>query len=111
MNDQLPLFHQPRPLSRATDPATSREAAAGASERARCDRERCLEVVRRRPGLTSAEIAVEAGLSRHAAARRLPELRDVTAEVENGPAKKCSVTGRAGITWVPRRQGVIGGVA
>lgn len=111
VNDQLPIAWQPKPLSRASDPSTSREAAAGASAKAACDRERCLRAVREHPGSTSHEIARYAGLDRHAAARRLPELRDVTAEVENGPARKCSVSGRMGITWVPRRQGVIGGVA
>lgn len=98
MNDNLPLFSQPRPLSRASDPATSRSAANSAATKAKSDRERCLAVVLAHPeGLTSEEIAREAGMDRHAAARRMPELEAV-ALVERGPVRR-SVGGRDGVTW------------
>ena len=89
------------PIARRTDPATSHEAA----ERVTADGSRavqtaeCLDAVARWPGCTSAELAVRMGCSRYVPARRLPELRSVGA-VANGPARKCSVTGKLALTWV-----------
>lgn len=102
MND-LPLF-APRPLSRSTDPETSRAAANGARGKAESDREKLLAAVRAKPGRTSAEIAVEAGLDRHAAARRLPEL-ETSGEVVKGPVKVCSARGTKAVSWLPVSQG------
>jgi len=62
--------------ARKTDPGSSVAAAARmeGSGKAGAQRAVLLEAVRRRPGLTSKEYAVVAGIERHAAARRLPEL-------------------------------------
>jgi hypothetical protein len=100
--DQLDLFTRPVARARATDPLTSFQAA-GAVERtgrAASDRAKCMEVVRKHPGLTSGEIAELAGLERHASARRLPELRSA-GMVRNGDARKCRLTGNQSLTWWP----------
>jgi hypothetical protein len=88
--------------SRATDPAASAEAAhqVEASGVAGAQRAICLERVRATPGLTAAEIAVEAELERHVPSRRLPELRRAGLVV-NGDARDCRVTGNKSLTWNP----------
>ena len=92
----------PHALARRTDPWTSHAAAAEVEGRsiAAGQRRLCLEEVRRHPGATAAEVAVATGLERHAPSRRLPELR-AEGLVSNGPARVCSVQGRASITWWP----------
>ena len=93
--DQLP-----HATARASDPASSHQAAATveANGNAGCQRHRCLLTVRERPGLTSAEIANYAGVTRHTAARRLPELRRHLL-VRNGEPRKCTVCGVRSLTW------------
>lgn len=75
---RLGLEALPGPVAsaRCGDPLPSLEAAERheRSGAARTNRERVLEVVRAFPGLASSEIAVIAGLERHEAARRLPEV-------------------------------------
>jgi CRP-like cAMP-binding protein len=92
----LPLFAR----SRATDPDTSKEAArdvevSGAAGR---QREVCLRALGMQDGATAAEVALLAGLERHAASRRLPELRDAGL-VSCGDPRTCSATGRRCMTW------------
>lgn len=96
-----PHFCKPRPAARATDPATSHEAARKVekSGRAQTNRARCLDAVKAQPGATSGEIAKAAGLERHEAARRLPELRDKLGMVKNEGQRKCKVTGNPSIQW------------
>lgn len=103
MPDSLPLF-EPRPLSRSGDPATSKEAASGAAKRAVADRERCLAVLRDGAALTSAEVAKCAGIERHAAARRLPELLDAGLVVK-GEVRVCAVNGTRAAVWKIVAQG------
>lgn len=88
--------------ARRTDPATSHLAAleVEASGRAASQRRKCLEVVLREPGLTAAEIARAAGLERHAASRRLPELRRAGL-VESRDPRICRVQGTRAMTWWP----------
>lgn len=92
-----------RVLSRKTDPESSRLAAdeVAVSGAADNQREACLKVVLKKPGLTSAEIAKNLGFDRHQAARRLPELRDQVSLIINGEPRKCAVTNRKSITWFP----------
>ena len=87
--------------SRRSDPDTSRGAAeeVEASGVAGAQRLACLRVVQQHPGLTAAEIAEKAGLERHAASRRLPELRPKW--VKNGEPRTCSVQGTRAMTWWP----------
>ncbi len=98
--------------SRSTDPSTSRDAAHSIERRgvAHAQREKCLAEVRRRPGQTAAEIALQVGLERHAPSRRLPELREAGLVV-NGAARKCGVVGSLSLTWWARvgGQGVLFG--
>lgn len=91
-----------RAKARATDPATSHIAAEEieVSGKASTQRRACLVMVRREPGLTSAEIAKELGWERHVPARRLPELRE-SGLVKNGITRKCSVMGTLMMTWEP----------
>lgn len=90
----------PMAKARATDPATSFEAARTVERTgvAHGQRAKCLEVVRKNPGTTSGEIAELAGMDRHASARRLPELR-AAGLVRNGDQRVCRVSGTRQITW------------
>ncbi len=90
-------------MARRDDPVTSHEAAAKhvATGKADPNRRLCLAVVAEHPGRTSAEIAELAGLSRHEAARRLPELRK-DGLVRNGGKRVCSVTKNQSLTWFRR---------
>jgi len=86
--------------ARRTDPSTSHDAArkverAGKAEN---NRTKCFEALLRLGGQTSAEVAVMAGLDRHEAARRLPELRDAN-QVRNGDKRRCSITNNMALTW------------
>lgn len=87
--------------SRATDPPTSRKAAA-AHERggkAELNRERLLNEVCVGPGRTAVELAMRLdGIDRHEASRRLPELRE-RGMVESRDPRKCSVKGTSMVTW------------
>src|SRR5688572_18074352 len=99
--EQLDMF-TPQPVARArnTDPLTSYQAA-GQVERsgvAHGQRRACLEVVQVHSGLTAAEIAERAGLERHAASRRLPELREAGL-VRSGKPRICGVQGTNAMTW------------
>lgn len=91
-----PLFH-PSHLARATDPATSHEAAAsidlGALQRA------ALEAVRASEGRTATELAIANGHGDpRVFNRRLGEL-EKGGYVIRGKARRCSVTGRSAATW------------
>lgn len=90
-----------RPAASRTDPATSFAAATKVekSGKAQTNRAKCLDAVKALPGATSGEIAKAAGLDRHEAARRLPELRDKLGLVKNEGQRKCIVTGNQSIQW------------
>jgi len=92
-----------RQRTRRSDPETSREAADHMERtgKAKTHKMMCLAVVQEKPGLTAAEIAVEAGLERHEASRRLPNLRDEDHSVYNGAARECTVVGNRSMTWYP----------
>lgn len=87
--------------ARATDPATSFKAAEKVTKSgvAQTNRAKCLEAVKKNPGSTSGEVAKAAGLERHEAARRLPELRDKLGMVKNAGQRRCSVTGNQSLQW------------
>ena len=89
--------------ARTTDPPTSHAAAEKAekSGRAKAQRAVCLDCVKWMQGLTAAEIAAYTGLERHAASRRLPELRKA-GFVHNGTVtRECRITGNQSMTWWP----------
>lgn len=88
--------------ARNTDPITSHEAGrkAEATGAANGQREACLAAVKANPGSTAAEIAGFAGLERHAASRRLPELR-ARGLVYTGAARVCSLQGTRSLEWHP----------
>ena len=92
------------PAAAATaDPVTSDIAAerVEASGVAGSHRRACLAAVLAHPGSTSAEIADFAGIERHQAARRLPELWKASL-LSKGARRKCSVNGTLQVTWGPR---------
>lgn len=106
METQLDLLSH-APIARRHDPDTSHEAAEHVTKngtRAR-QQQAVLDLVRRFPGHTSAELAIKSELAggdidRWTAARRLPELRS-TWIVKNGEPRECGVTGRRALVWYP----------
>jgi hypothetical protein len=92
----------PKAAARATDPATSFEAARKVerSGAASAQRAKCEEIVNSHPGLTAAEVADVAGFERHVPSRRLPELR-AAGKVRNGEQRACKVMGSTAMTWWP----------
>lgn len=73
---QLSLLNPPaQPAARARDPETSKIAAASMRQGAAAQRAKVLAALTYLRQATYTEIAVTAGLERHAVARRLPELR------------------------------------
>ena len=99
---QLDLFDC-APKARRTDPVTSHEAAEHAEQTGIIAGQQkiVLDLVRRHPGNTSAELAWSddaQGLDRYAIARRLPELVRL-GKVRRGEARVCSESGRRAVTW------------
>jgi hypothetical protein len=88
--------------ARATDPATSWEAAEKmvSSGKAAAQRAIAVAAVQNHPGLTSFELSRVCRLERHQIARRLPECP----ELVKGAARKCNVTGHQAVTWWPASQ-------
>jgi predicted HTH transcriptional regulator len=88
--------------ARATDPASSHQAAlrATASGKADAHCHICLEAVIAVPGRTSAEIAKATGLERHEAARRLSDLK-VRGLARQGEQRPCRTNGKLAVTWWP----------
>src|SRR5688572_27348884 len=98
-----PMLHLVAPRARNTDPPTSHASAAEIARSGKAE-EQCeiaLGLVRLRPGLTSFELAVHFGVDRYVLARRLPELRG-KGLVRNGEDRRCKVSGREAMTWIPR---------
>ncbi len=103
----LPL--DDKPASRNSDPWTS-HAAERDVKRKGIRREQArvvLVAVCARPGSTSAELAAdsEGTITRHAAARRLPEL-ERSGYIRRADAKMCRVSRRKGLTWWPTVKGL-----
>lgn len=88
------------PLSHRHDPDTSRQAAARTVASGQRDDHitRIVAAVRAHPGCTSAELAQLTGLERHEAARRTADAEH-QGRIRKGPARKCSVSGRAAVVW------------
>lgn len=84
---------------RHTDPPTSILAGrdAESSGLARRQRRRCFDAVAAAPGLTAREIETRIDVKAH---KRLPELR-AAGLVTNGESRRCRVTGRLAMTWLP----------
>lgn len=87
------------PAARASDPATSHEAADHVTTTG--TRQRHVEIVIRavsaNPGLTSLELAEVCGLERHEVARRTADAETAGA-IRKGPAKR-QTNGRSAVTW------------
>jgi predicted HTH transcriptional regulator len=97
-----------RARARRTDPEPSHDAARQAERTtAETQRMKCFAAVVASPGSSSAEIARQTGLDRHAAARRLPELRERGLLV-NGPMGICTESGKMAITWMVAKPSEVG---
>lgn len=113
------------PAARAADPVSSVEAAEQlTASGVRFDQQRrALAAVRAFPGLTSHELAERAGIERYELARRLSEVRtaglienpvdeqapvDPTTGARPPLLKRCDVSGRRALVWVPKFPGAPG---
>ncbi|MCH8505984.1 MAG: MarR family transcriptional regulator [Ectothiorhodospiraceae bacterium] len=97
---QLDLLSE-TPASRRTDPESSHAAAEHVTAvglRARQQRLVMRGFVRF-PGMTTRELAARMNVCRYVVARRASEL--VPGYLEQGPQRRCTVTGRLAITWRP----------
>lgn len=90
------------PAARATDPATSHEAAHAitASGRRHSQRERVAAALARWPGLTTAELAERMGIDRYVVGRRMSEC-ETAGDAVRGDKRRCRVNGRTAETWWP----------
>lgn len=87
------------PGVRATDPDTSREAAAVNKPRAATHRTLALQVLRAHPGgLTDFELAALTGLAQTSVGKRRGELRDVGFVADSGK-RRPSPSGSPAIVW------------
>jgi DNA-binding MarR family transcriptional regulator len=100
--DMLTTSTVPPPMSRRTDPQTSRIAAERLRASGELNRQEraVLAAVTRWPGSTAVELAKFAELDRYAVSRRLPELQR-KGQVRRGPPRDCTVNGRAQCAWRP----------
>ena len=87
---------KPKPLARASDPATSHEAAAKMATRLGEAQEWALGVLRANPGKTSNELDGIAGKPRGDVRKRLPELERMGLAYRDG-VRVCSV--KAAVWW------------
>ncbi len=93
-------FPNAEPISRATDPITSRLAAEEITASGLRDSQKALvlRAVQQFPRSTSKELARAAGLDRHLVARRLPDL-EADGFVRKASARCCAIGGRPAVTW------------
>ncbi len=100
------LFDDP-PMSHASDPPTSAEAARNHAESGRRDAHAALvlDLVRRHPGSTAVELW---GLATDAERGQLVEMQEIRRRctdllarclVRQGPARDCSVKGTSMVVW------------
>lgn len=88
--------------ARATDPATSWDAAEHMVKSGKAAQQQAMAVtvVGAHPGMTSHELACFSSLDRYQLARRLPEAESA-GRVIRGETRKCVVTGHKAATWWP----------
>src|SRR6185369_5161507 len=109
MNDTTPEFlfgSNPdwrKPLARASDPATSHEAAAKMSAHLGEAQAWALCVLRANPGKTSTELDKIAQTPRGDVRKRLPELERAGLAYRDG-TRVCEVTGFRAAIWWPGRK-------
>ena len=97
-----PLRKIETPAARANDPITSHIAADEhtASGKRGSNVAAVIDLVRERPGRTSAELGRYSTLTRHEVARRLPEAETAGA-VRKGEKRRCHANGTLAVTWWP----------
>ena len=85
------------PNARNTDPLSSHLAGEEVTVSGKRKRQIdfVVRLVKRKEGLTSAELAKKHGIDRHMVARRLPD----AIELKKGDSRKCNVSGRLAVTW------------
>jgi hypothetical protein len=94
------------PAAARNDPATSHAAAAEITRDGSRQRQTlaAAAAVAAHPNMTSLEIARAAGWCRHALAKRLSDAAKILL-VRQGPARRCGVSGRSAVVWVPGEGG------
>lgn len=99
------------PISRNSDPETSHDAAADLTASGARSRMASITLagLRENPGLTSKELEKLLGFEDGAIRKRLNDLRHLKL-ADNGPERRCSITGKTAQTWVPRDSGEAAGV-
>lgn len=107
MADQLDMFsadaalaEEARPLARSSDPVTSKLAARELVKTGELGRQHrlVLEALKKRPGMTSDELAANAQINRYTCARRLPELA-ASGLARRGARRVSTLSGRSAVTW------------
>lgn len=100
-NDARSPVVEPKELARATDPATSHQAAAEIAPALGELQEWAAACVRESPGLTQRELGARyCPEDLRKIGRRLAEC-DTLGLVRRGEARACSITGRKAQTWWP----------
>ena len=87
------------PTQCINNPPTSLTARRDAEQNGSLEhhRAKCLDFVRRLPGMTAREIQSQLGIAAH---KRLPELRGERL-VRSAEPRRCGITGRLAMTWWP----------
>ena len=94
-----------KPASRSTDLETSHAAEKTVTESGarKTQAQQVLELLKRYPGNTSAELAYLGGtLNRWQTARRLPDLEH-NGLAHKGKAKHCAIAKKSSVTWWPAK--------
>lgn len=91
------------PASRRTDPVTSREAdrAITHSGKRSGDVLKAAELVKRKPGSTSRELAELGEMLHEQLHKRLPDA-EKAGLIKRGLDRQCFTTGRRAVTWWPK---------
>lgn len=93
---------KPNPLARTADPTTSHDAARGIVPHLGALQQAAADAVRRWPGRTATELAVNAGHpDPRVFNRRLGECERL-GTVRRGEARACRATNRRAATWWPK---------
>jgi predicted transcriptional regulator len=96
---QAELDRAAKRRARATDPETSKLAAAHVTGHLGDIQRWALEIVKAYPGSTASELADVKGIGDpRQINRRLPELEEL-GRVRRGEARECQITGRKAATW------------
>ena len=100
--ERSPRAHVCTPAARRADPESSHAGAAHHTRSGKrgAQQDQAAAAVRQFPGCTSFELAMRTHIDRYMLARRLPEC-EVGGRVRRGIQRRCGVSGRLAMEWVP----------